>query len=454
MQLSEAEKNNSSPNESNLNYQKKSPPKNKSVGFVNVLRNKQFFTLWIGQIFSQLADKIYLVLMIAIISSNFQQQGQSISGWVSLIMIAFTIPAVLFGSLAGVYVDRWSKKAVLVVSNLARGVLVLLIPFLLLMNNLGQGWFNLPWDFWLLLLITFLVSTLTQFFAPAEQATLPLIIKKQDLLAANSIYTTTMMGMLIVGFAVGDPLLEIVNNWGKNLSFNFGKELLVGTSYAIAGLILFVINTQERQQDRQTEEKHPLQDIKEGIQYLQTNHKVRNALFLLIILFSVFAALAVLAVRLAETIPGMEADQFGFLLATTGVGIGIGGTVATHQGKSFSHRQLSFWGSLGMGTSLLGLSLFTHSLIMTLIMTGLLGMFAALIGVPMQTTIQAETPPEMRGKVFGLQNNAVNIALSLPLALAGIAETWLGLRTVLVILSIFTFAGSIFTLINPQRLKK
>lgn len=81
-------------------------------GIMSVLRNISFLILWLGQIFSQLADKIYLVLMIALISANFQTQGESISSWVSLIMIAFTIPAILFGSLAGVYVDRWSKKKV------------------------------------------------------------------------------------------------------------------------------------------------------------------------------------------------------------------------------------------------------------------------------------------------------------------------------------------------------
>ena len=170
----------------------------------------------------------------------------------------------------------------------------------------------------------------------------------------------------------------------------------------------------------------------------------------LIILFSIFAALAVLAVRLAETIPGMEADQFGFLLAATGVGIGIGGTIVTHQGKTVSHRQLSFWGSLGMGLALFALSFSTQSLAIALIMTTILGIFAALVGVPMQTTIQAETPPEMRGKVFGLQNNAVNIALSLPLALAGIAETWFGLPTVLISLATIALAGSVLTLVQDR----
>jgi predicted MFS family arabinose efflux permease len=69
----------------------------------------------------------------------------------------------------------------------------------------------------------------------------------------------------------------------------------------------------------------------------------------------------------------------------------------------------------------------------------------------MQTTIQSETPPEMRGKVFGLQNNAVNIALSLPLALAGVAETYFGLRVVLIILALFAVGGSALTsFISPK----
>ena len=70
-----------------------------------------------------------------------------------------------------------------------------------------------------------------------------------------------------------------------------------------------------------------------------------------------------------------------------------------------------------------------------------LGFCAALVGIPMQTTIQEKTPEDMRGKVFGLQNNLINIALSLPLALAGLAETFLGLRFVFLSLSCLVAAG-------------
>jgi predicted MFS family arabinose efflux permease len=74
-----------------------------------------------------------------------------------------------------------------------------------------------------------------------------------------------------------------------------------------------------------------------------------------------------------------------------------------------------------------------------------IGLFAGLCVIPMQTVIQEETPEEVRGKVFGLQNNAVNIALSLPLAVAGIAESYWGLKIVITILSVLALVSGIFT---------
>jgi MFS family permease len=420
------------------------------VGFLPVLKNPNFLALWAGQVFCQLADKVYLVLMIALINSQFQASDQSISGWVSALMMAFTIPAVLFGSVAGVFVDRWSKKVVLVASNIWRGILVLLIPPLLWLTHDWQPVGVLPVGFLMILGVTFLVSTLTQFFAPAEQSAIPLIVKEQDLLSANSLYTTTMMASVIVGFAVGEPVLALADGLWTQLGGGggLGKEILVGGSYAIAGLILFLLRTNEKPHPPETEFPHVFSDLRDGLRYLQENHRIRNALLQLIILFSVFAALTVLAVRMAEIIPNMKASQFGFLLASAGVGVAVGATILGQFGQRFSYKQLSFWGCLGMAGSLIGLSLFTTQLLPVLLFIALVGIFGALVGIPMQTAIQTETPPAMRGKVFGLQNNVINIALTLPLALAGLAETFIGLKAVFLTLAAIVLVGGLFTWYN------
>jgi predicted MFS family arabinose efflux permease len=245
---------------------------------------------------------------------------------------------------------------------------------------------------------------------------------------------------------VGEPLLEIADTLTQELDVGagIGKELVVGGSYAIAGLFLLLLKTGEKHQDPEQESPHVLQDLRDGLQYLGQNHPIRTALIQLVILFSVFAALAVLAVRMAEVIPGLKSSQFGFLLAAGGAGIAAGATILGQFGQRFSHNQLSLYGSMGIAACLIGLSVFTQQLWVVLLLITLLGGFAAMVAIPMQTTIQKETPPEMRGKVFGLQNNVINIALTLPLALAGVAETFIGLQAVFLSLGAIVIAGGLF----------
>ncbi len=422
-----------------------------AVGFLPVLKNSSFLALWCGQVFSQLADKIYLVLMIAIISDQFQQSGQSISAWVSVLMIVFTIPAVLFGFAAGVFVDRWPKQRVLVATNLLRGTLVFALPGLIWLSADWQPIYTIPEGFLLLLGVTFFVSTLTQFFAPAEQAVIPLLVERRHLLSANSLYTTTMMASVIIGFALGEPFLELAGNVigaiNSRIPLNLGsgKEVFVGLCYVLAGACLLVIRPRETLRPKDQGQSHLLADMKDGLRFLGSHSRVRSALVQLVILFSVFAALAVLAVRLAELIPVIDADQFGFLLASAGVGMAVGAIMIGQFGQRVRRSLMSLVGSIGMAVCLALLSLFTQQLWPSLITIGILGTCAAIIGIPMQTTIQAETPESMRGKVFGLQNNAVNIALSLPLALAGIAETLFGLPIVLLALSAIILSGGLLT---------
>jgi MFS family permease len=411
----------------------------------SVLKNRNFVTLWSGQIFSQLADKVYLVLMIAIIESQFQSENQSISGWVSAILIANTIPAVLFGSLAGVFVDRWHKKEVLVSTNLLRGALVLLVPLLLWLTK-GQVVANLPLGFEILLVVTFVVSTLGQFFAPAEQATISMIVDKPNLLSANSLYTTTAMGSLIVGFAIGEPILALADSLGASigLGVNVGKEVLVGASFAIAGILLILLRTGETKQIPTGDEPHVLADLNDGVRYLGEHKQIKGALIQLVILQSVIASMTVVTVRMAELLPEIKASQFGFLLAAGGVGMALGAVGLNYIGQKFSRAQLSLYGSIGVGVALVGLS-FSQSLWLSLLCLVGMGVFSASVAIPSTTTIQSETPVEMRGKVFGLQNNVINIALSLPLALTGLAETALGVPTVLLCLAAISAMGGIFT---------
>lgn len=324
---------------------------------------------------------------------------------------------------------------------------MLILPPLLWIS---QGWSSLgglPIGFLVMLAITFLVSTLTQFFAPAEQTAIPLLVERKHLLSANSLYTTTMMASVIVGFAVGEPLLAFADAAIAPLvrNLDIGKELLVGISYALAGILLLLIRPHEKVDQSKQDLPHVWDNICDGLRYLKDHERVRAAMIQLVILFSIFAALAVLAVRLAEVIPEIKSSQFGFLLAAGGVGMAAGAVVLGHDGQRFARTQLNLYGSLGMTAALGGLSLFNQQLIPVLLLLAVFGACAALVAIPVQTAIQEEIPEEMRGKVFGLQNNAINIALSLPLALAGVAETFFGLKIVFLLLAALALTGGMFS---------
>ncbi len=239
-----------------------------------------------------------------------------------------------------------------------------------------------------------------------------------------------MMASVIIGFAVGEPLLALADTLAAHLGWTaigLGKELVVGSGYAIAGLILLLLRIREKLgngfssnessdgKSYDSETPHFVQDIREGLRYLGQQQHVRNALVQLVILFSVFAALAVLSVRLAEVMPAIKSSQFGFLLAAGGVGMAIGATFIGQFGQRFLHHQLSLFGSVGMAASLAGLSIFTEQLIPALLLIMLTGLFAAMVGVPMQTTIQEETPEEMRGKILGFKITRLTLLSACPL---------------------------------------
>lgn len=416
-------------------------PPSSGNGFDALLKNRSFLALWIGQVLSQVADKIFFVLLIALLD-NYQPAPGMENSMRSTLMLAFTLPAILFGSAAGLFVDRFGKKQILVASNLSRAVLTIAIPWL-------------PKQFLILLTITFAISTVTQFFAPAEQAAIPLLVRRQNLMAANALFTTTMMGALIVGFAVGEPLLSLSKDWVTD----YGREVFVGGLYLLAAGILQLIPFKEEKPTAAGQATvHPWSDLKAGLRYLQKNRLIWNAMLQLTVLYSVFAALTVLTIELAAEV-GLKETQFGFLLAASGVGMVLGAAILGHWGDRFHHMPLPLMGFLSMGF-VLGVFTFVNDLKLGLGLCALLGLGASLIGVPMQTVIQQQTPAEMHGKVFGFQNNLVNIALSVPLAITGpltdaagnaVGSSAAGLRIVLFGMSFLVSLVGVWTWHNTRR---
>ena len=155
---------------------------------IGLFRNRAFLAVWAAQILSQTAANAVTSALIILVAELTHSNTSS-----SFLILLAIIPAVLFGIGAGVLVDRTDRRFVLVVTNALRGVAVL--PLLLAGTSLTTAY-----------LVNFLVASVTIFFVPAESATIPGIVRKRDLLVANSLFTFTFNGSFLLGFIILAPI--------------------------------------------------------------------------------------------------------------------------------------------------------------------------------------------------------------------------------------------------------
>src|SRR5689334_8515433 len=114
------------------------PAKPEQITFVQVLRNRGFRNLWLGQVVSQMGDYFAFLAMMVIVSGFATTQEETTLA-VSGMMIAFTLPRLLFGMLAGVFVDRWDRRRTMLVSDLIRaGLTLLMVPAFLTQSLIGM----------------------------------------------------------------------------------------------------------------------------------------------------------------------------------------------------------------------------------------------------------------------------------------------------------------------------
>lgn len=415
-----------------------------------VLKNRPFLALWLAQVFSQLGDRVCFVVFVAIIAHNI---GNSTS-YQSWLYVAFTIPAMLLTAIAGVFIDKWKKKYTLIITNILRALLLLLLPFV---DSTLFGIYALA----------FLVSSVTQFFVPAEAACIPMLVNKNQLLHANSLFTTTMMASVIFGFVLGDPLINLFSikyvHFAISLLFFVSAFCLIGVK-------------EKKCPDEQPHESvsHFLDDLKQGLIYVKNTPVVLNAMIKLAVLFSIIVALCILAISISTQMlypdnPAYGAQKFVYIVASSGIGMVIGAFAVAKAFKTKSKYMLIFSGFLLIGVSL-SLLAFTDvvsnkirysvdyvdctfftikdfaisaRMIYTYIVAGLVGFGSALVAIPVQTILQTSIPENMRGKVFGVQFTLLSTSSTLPVLLAALGADIIGVSTMLFIigfpLSIFGF---------------
>ena len=419
-------------------------------GFSTLFHNRQFMTLWMAQIFCQFADRAVFVLFVAVLTmaqaSSVRLAETGAAEMTSFLYVAFTIPAIVLSPIAGVYVDRWSHRTVMVLSNLARAVCVALVV--------------LPWvshSVSMVFALAFLSSVSTQFFGPAETSSIPRLVKREELYGANSLFFTTMMIALGFGFAVGEPIISFV---GMSRA-----PLAVAALFAVAAVLLLFIKdnvSKTSQEDREVW----WEELRFGLAYISGNRIVFHAIMKMTILFSTIITLNIIAVGLAQQVLHILPFQFGYIVAAAGVGMGCGNFWLGHHGQRLPTNQVVYGGFSGLGLfmCLLGslgwIQIFLphmnwHGAWMTvpLSLAMLTGVCCSMVAVPTAAALQEAVPEQLRGKVFGAQNTAMSAASTIPVILAGALIDNLpgGVSTTLFLIGLPTTIAGIYHLARCSR---
>ncbi len=136
-----------------------------------LLRQRNFSLLWFGQLLSLVGD---WVLLVALPFYVYDLTGSALL--TGVMWMVESLPRLLLGSLAGVFVDRWDRRRTMIVADLTRALI--LLPLLLVHSH--------EW-LWVIYVVAFLESVISQFFAPAKGAIIPRLVSEKDLMAANSL---------------------------------------------------------------------------------------------------------------------------------------------------------------------------------------------------------------------------------------------------------------------------
>ncbi len=395
---------------------------------LKVIAIKPFLFLWLGQVFSQLAiNMLNFILLIRIAQLTRSNTATAI------FILSIGVPALLFGSLAGVYVDRWSKKWVLIICNFLRAILIL--TFLLF-----------PQSLLLVYILSFLTSSITPFFVPAEAPTIPVLVPENLLLSANSLFTLTIYITVIVGYVLAGPMLVL---FGGNKVF-----LLVSLLFVIAGTLVGMLPKESAKKSyldlNLTYHKRKflavVHDFKEGYLYLIRDKVILSAFLLLTSSQVLISAIASLAPGFAREVMGLDVSSISLVVVgPAAVGMIAGSLLAGSLDSRFHKEKLTNLGISGAGILLVFLSLISRFLFLSLLLLFFLGVANALVTVSANTVLQKRAEEHIRGRLYGFLTAVGGSASVVPVLLTGVLSDYLG------VVKVIFGLGAVIILFNVWR---
>jgi MFS family permease len=344
----------------------------------HLVANRNFLLLWTGQFISQLGDRLALVAFPWLV---YQRTGSAFS--TGVVLALYTLPYVLFGVFAGVLIDRFNKRSLMIVADLARAGLVLAVAL--------AAHPSLPFVF----LASFTMASVAVFFDPCKLALLPDIVQRRQLVRANSLLTMSENLSEIIGYSAAGLVAYY-------LSTRVAFLLDSGTFLVSAAALALMAYTPPVRDAIVHEADHLGAQVVEGIRFLLGHAQLRANTLLVIAAVLGLGAAYPLTFLLAVNVLGGGTKTFGLMEAAIGLGYFAGSALLVGLGTRLRKGYAMTLGLVAMGASLVCVGLFDH-LATVLVAFVVLGCANAAALIAIDTFFQEAVPEHLRGRVLGVR---------------------------------------------------
>lgn len=367
-----------------------------SAGYLELLRaNRGFRFLWLGQVVSQMGDWFDTI---AVYTIALQLTGSSRS--VALIMVARFLPSVVMGPLSGVVADRFSRRSIMIWSDILRGLVVL-----------GFLFVRRPDQMWLVYLLTVLQLGFSSFFEPAKTAAIPSIVSDRELVPANAIASVTWSVMLTLGAAIGG----FVTGWfGTNAAFVLDSLTFVASAVLISR-VRFPKRPTRPKTDLTVSKALGIADTIEGSHYVR--HRPRVLAYLLVkpawgVGGGILTLLAVFGERVFP-IGGKTATGIGVLFTARGIGTAVGPFLARRwTGETRKQMQNAIGVAFLIGGAFYFAFAVSRSFIWALLFLAIAHMGGSILWVFSTVLLQRGVEDAFRGRVFAAEMALVTLTMA------------------------------------------
>ncbi len=361
-----------------------------------VFRKRNFTLLWLGQLVSEFGNGLTSVTASILV---YRETGSAAS--VGLMLMATALPSLLFGLIAGVFVDRYDRKRIMIASDLLRGLLILLIPVLL---PYGIAW---------LYILVMLSSAVTQFFSPAHASVIPEVASDEELAAANSLLVATTTGALGLGFAAAGLI-----------SSTFSPEIafyIDGLTFLLSACTFTLLRIRPLEVTEDTSVAIVVENLKGGLRFLWDSPAVRSVWLVFIPVYMLFGLHNSLLLPFSDRALGATEFQYGLIEGVAMVGFVAGALLMARFADRLREGQ---WIVVSLGG--MGLLTVIYSQLQSINVAIALGVLMAFMNVPSfvgkQLIVQRYTTRAVRGRVNSAFFFTRDAFFMVGMGLAGLAD--------------------------------